>query len=80
MALSEEELQNITDEAAGYYFGLWTLLRNSNAPTELIINAAVNNALGVMDHYMPGDDKVALLEKIIETIKTEEANATEIMQ
>ena len=71
--MTDEELEKLTDIAAGYYSGLWNLLVKDDAPPAIIINAAINNMLSVLSRYMTGEGQVSMLEVILKKIKEEAA-------
>lgn len=75
MSLSEEELQRLKDEAGGYYLGVWNLLQKQEAPPNLMVDAAINNMLCMMDRYLAPAQKLELLEIILTQIKSEESSA-----
>ena len=68
---SDEELEALADQAAGYYIGLWNILKRDEAPPAIIINAAINNMMAILTYYMSNEQKLAMLETIIETVKAE---------
>ena len=77
---NEEKYTELTDQAAKYYLGLWNLLEQAEAPQAVIINASINNMLAIMDRYMSGEQKLKMLETIIDQLKIEQSLEQEQLQ
>ena len=76
----EEERKKYEDEITGYYLGLWNIVIKSGTPVGIMMDAAINNMLTVLDRYMSAEDKIKTLETVIATIKAEHAAGSDKMQ
>ena len=74
---SEEELEEAclvaSEQARKYYLGLWNLLKNDEAPPSVIINESINNMLTVLDFYMTGEQKLEMLQTVLNNQKVEDS-------
>ena len=71
--------EELTDQAAGYYLGLWNLLQKEGAPQAVIINAAINNLVAIFETYMSYEQQINMLDIMKKKIKEEHSLASERM-
>jgi len=75
--LTDEQLlelyEKLADDAAGYYLGLWNILKKDQAPPAVIINGAINNMLAILDYYMAKDTMLQTLENVLGRVSEEQS-------
>ena len=76
----EQRYEELTDQAAKWYIGVWNLLEKEEASSTVIINASINNMVAIMDRYMTGEQKLKMLETIIDQLKIEQSLEQEQLQ